>query len=138
MAQVSWCSEAESKHFFLMQVCQEIAVQIRANSAVDTLGLKFWNWNSEKSLSWFIIISTFKVLILCYFGILHLILRQSQLHAAKPKALAKAPRPPESVASRLYDQPWKSHGLSMTQHDSEKGGHFFRQTLLIIHRSMDI
>ena len=47
MAQVSWFSEAESKHFFLMQVCEEIAVQIRADSAIDTLGcLNFWHPNS--------------------------------------------------------------------------------------------
>jgi hypothetical protein len=72
MAQVSWFSEAESKHFFLMQVCEEIAVQIRANSAIDTLAclmvVSIFGTRIPMvyhGLSWFIMVyhhvSTFKL-----------------------------------------------------------------------------
>ena len=81
MAQVSWFSEAESKHFFLMQVCEEIAVQIRANSAIDTLAclmvVSIFGTRIPMvyhGLSWFIIMYPHSN---CHFGILHLILRQT-------------------------------------------------------------
>ena len=142
MAQVSWFSEAESKHFFLMQVCEEIAVQIQANSAIDTLVclmvVSIFGTRIPMvyhGLSWFILVyhhvSTFK--LPCWYPPsdfeTNLADPSCMLHA--PKALAKAPRLPESVASRRYDQP--SFRSSM-EHPSRHRP--FRQTLKIIHMAV--